>query len=111
MLTDVEGSGSSSVSSAAASRYLLKGDSSVNLSAHLNLQITGSVDKSAAHSSATSLSGQPSTAPPGTPNPTDPPSDTPAASANGASRAHDMGAMKPATLKVASVTMVSATCS
>ena len=96
MLTNVHGSGSSS-SSGAASSFLLTGDSSVNLSAHLNhkVQITGAVDKGAENSSAT-------------PSQTTPPSDAATASAD--SRAHDMGAMKPATLRVTSVTMVSATC-
>jgi hypothetical protein len=114
VLTHVqEGSGAStSGSSSVPATYLLKADSSVDLNAHLNhkVQITGSVDKSTrAHSGDMSASGQPSTALPGTPNPTDPPSDNPA-TASGASRAHDMGSMKPATFKVTSVAMVSATC-
>jgi len=98
---------SSSASSASAGSragtYLLKADSSVNLSAHLNhkVQVTGSVDQSA-HSSTSGASSQP--ARPGT---TASPSDRPST----ASGSGDMGSsMKPATLSVSSVTMISATC-
>jgi hypothetical protein len=111
MLTSVQAvsSSASAPGGSAASSYLLKPDSSVNLSAHLNhkVQITGSVDNTAAARSGTS--GDPNTARPGVPNPTDPTSDKPA-TASGAPRTHDMGSMKPATLKVTTVTMVSATC-
>lgn len=107
MLTNVQ-RGSSSASSRSQKSYVLEADSTVNLSAHLNhrVSVTGSVDKSAHNRShATS---EPGAAQPGPP-PTDPPADTPA-KARDAQRAHDMRAMKHETLKVTSVSMVSATC-
>lgn len=107
VLTSVQqGTASASTTSSVgvAGKYLLKADSTVNLSAHLNhkVTITGTVDKM----SGDTGSGVTANTPSATELPrTDQPS-----TASGSARAHDMGSMKPQTLKVTSVTMVSATC-
>jgi hypothetical protein len=95
---------SSASSAGVAGKYLLKADSTVDLSAHLNhkVTVTGTLDKmSADRGSGVSA---------GVPGSTDPPRTDKPATASGSAHAHDMGSMKPQTLKVTSVTMVSATC-
>jgi hypothetical protein len=110
VLTSVQqGTGSPSTTSSAsnasvAGKYLLKADSSVNLSAHLNhkVTVTGTLDKvSADVGSGMSAS---------VPSPTDPPRTDNQDTASGSARGHEVGPMKPQTLKVTGVTMVSATC-
>jgi hypothetical protein len=110
VLTSVQqGTGSASTTSSASSagvagKYLLKADSTVNLSAHLNhkVTVTGTLDKMSPDSGGGASAGAPAS--------TDPPRTDKPATASGSERAHDMGSMKPQTLKVTSVTMVSATC-
>jgi hypothetical protein len=110
MLTNVQhGTGSPSTTSGATSAggagssYMLKADSTVKLSAHLNhkVSVTGTLDKLSAPSGSESAR---------TPSPTDPSAIDKPAAASGSARAHDTGSMKLQTLKVTSVTMVSATC-
>ncbi len=110
VLTSVQqGTGSASTTSSASSasvagKYLLKADSTVNLSAHLNhkVTVTGTLDKMSAHTGSDVSANAPSS--------TDPPRTDKPATASESAGAHDMGSMKPQTLKVTSVTMVSATC-
>jgi len=101
-----QGTGSPSTTSSAsvAAKYLLKADSTVNLNAHLNhkVTVTGTIDKMSADMGSGMSTSVPSSR--GAPRADKP--DT----ASGSSRAHDMGSMKPQTLKVTSVMMVSATC-
>ena len=110
VLTSVQqGTGSASTTSRASSasvagKYLLKADSTVNLSAHLNhkVTVTGTLDKMSAHTGSDVSANAPSS--------TDPPRTDKPATASESAGAHDMGSMKPQTLKVTNVTMVSATC-